>query len=80
MVGVNDQLTKILYNQDQKNPTKGMQYAVKFFNSHQNEIEAITNLLADELSKEVYLSAIRYRQPLSRVKKWNISMHLQMKF
>ena len=62
MVGVNDQLTKILYTQDQKNPTKGMQYAVKFFNSHQKEVEAVTNLLADQLSKEVYQAAIRYRQ------------------
>ena len=62
MLGVNDQLTKVLYKQDQKNPTKAMQYATKFFNAHQKEIESITNLLADQQSKEVYQAAIRYRQ------------------
>ena len=40
MVGVNDQLTKILYTNDQKNPTKGMQNTIKFFNSHQQETDA----------------------------------------
>ena len=62
MIGVNDQLTKILYTGDQKNPTKGMQNAVKFFNAHQKETDAVMNLLADQKSKDVYQSAIRYRQ------------------
>lgn len=61
-LGVNDWLTRILYRQDRKEPTKGMQYAEKYFSEHQKEVDAIALLLADDLSKKVYYDAIRYRK------------------
>lgn len=61
-LGVNDWLTRILYLQDRKEPTKGMQYAEKYFSEHKKEVDAIASLLADDLSREVYYDAIRYRK------------------
>ena len=61
-LGVNDYFTKILYAQDRKSPTKSMQYAEKYFAEHQNELDKISSLFADDLSREVYFSAIQYRK------------------
>lgn len=61
-LGVNDFFTRILYAQDRKNPTKSMQYATKYYSEHQKELEATASLFADNTSKEVYFSAIKYRQ------------------
>ncbi len=61
-MGVNDWLTRVLYRHDRKEPTKGMQYAEKYFSEHQKEVDAIASLLADDLSKKVYFDAIRYRK------------------
>ena len=61
-MGVNDYFTKILYAQDRKNPTKSMLYTEKYFSEHQKELDNISALFADELSKEVYFSAIQYRK------------------
>lgn len=61
-LAVNDILTRIVYKQEQKNPTKAMLYADRYFTSHQKDVEQITNLLADDFSKEVYLAAIKYRK------------------
>lgn len=61
-LGVNDYFTKILYAQDRKNPTKSMLYAEKYFSEHQKELTEISSFFADELSREVYFSAIKYRQ------------------
>jgi len=61
-LGVNDLLTRILYSQDRKEPTRGMQNAKKYFDKHQKDIEAIASLLADDLSREIYFSAIKYRK------------------
>ncbi len=61
-LGVNDWFTRILYAQDRKNPTKGMQNAEKFFEQHKEDIEKISGLLADDLSREVFFGAIRYRK------------------
>ena len=61
-LAVNDILTKIVYNQEQKNPTKAMLYADQYFTAHQNDVEQIANLLADDFSREVYLAAIKYRK------------------
>lgn len=60
-LGVNDCFTKILYSQDRKNPTKSMLYAEKYFAEHQKELEELASLFADDFSKEVYFSAIKYR-------------------
>lgn len=60
-LGVNDLFTRILYAQDRKEPTKGMQNAEKYFGTHQKETEAVAALLADDLSRKVYFDAIRYR-------------------
>jgi len=61
-LGVNDCFTRILYAQDRKAPTEGMLTAQEYFNLRQKDIEQISSLLADDLSREVYLSAIKYRQ------------------
>jgi len=61
-LAVNDILTRIVYKQEQKNPTKAMLYADRYFTAHQKDVEQITNLLEDEFSKEVYLAAIKYRK------------------
>lgn len=61
-LGVNDWLTHIIYREHQKNPTKSMQYAEKYFAAHKKETDAITALLADEQSKEIYQAAITYRK------------------
>jgi len=61
-LAVNDILTRIVYKQEQKNPTKAMLYADRYFTAHQKDVEQITNLLADEFSREVYLAAIKYRK------------------
>lgn len=61
-LGVNDALTVIMYAQDRKNPSQGMQNAENYFNSHQKDTEAVASLFADDLSREVYFSAIKYRK------------------
>jgi len=61
-LGVNDCFTRILYAQDRRTPTEGMLYAKKYFDIHQKDIDLISSLLADDLSREVYLSAIKYRK------------------
>lgn len=61
-LGANDLLTRILYAEERKEPTKGMEYAKKYFETHQADIDFISGLLADDLSKQVYHAAIRYRQ------------------
>ena len=61
-LGVNDCFTKILYANDRKNPTKGMLYAEKYFSEHQKELDEISTLFSDDLSREVYFSAINYRK------------------
>lgn len=61
-LGVNDLLTRILYAQDRKEPTKSMLYAEKYFGAHQKELDAVAALLADDLSRKVYFDAIRYRK------------------
>lgn len=61
-LGLNDVLTRILYAQDRKEPTKGMLYAEKYFSEHKTEVEAIASLLSDDTSREVYLAAIQYRK------------------
>jgi len=62
LLGVNNLLTCIVYAQDRKTPTPGMQNAKKYFSEHQKDIDAVVALLADDLSKQVYLDVIRYRQ------------------
>lgn len=62
VLGANDLLTGILYAQDRKTPTPGMQNAKNYFKAHQKDLEAVAALFADDLSKEVYFDAIRYRQ------------------
>lgn len=61
-LGVNDLLTRILYSQDRKEPTPGMKNAEKYFDKHQKETQVIASLLADDLSREIYFSAINYRK------------------
>lgn len=61
-LGVNDLLTRIMYAKERKEPTKGMLYAEKYFTEHQKDAEAVAALFADDLSREVYFSAIRYRK------------------
>ena len=60
-MGVNDCFTKIIYAQDRKNPTKSMQYAQKYFAEHQKKTAEIASLFADDFSREVYFSVIKYR-------------------
>ena len=62
VLSVNDWLTRIVYLQDRKEPTESMQYAEKYFSSHQKEVEAIASLLADDMSRQVYYDAIKYRK------------------
>ncbi len=62
LLGVNDVLTRIIYSQDRKHPTQGMQNAKKYFAEHQKEVEAVASLLADDLSRDVYYRAITYRK------------------
>lgn len=61
-LGVNDLFTRIIYAQDRKHPTIGMLNAEKYFGTHQKQLDAIEALLADDVSREVYHAAIRYRQ------------------
>ena len=61
VLGVNDLLTSIVYSQDRKVPTLSMQNAEKYFVKHQKDVEFIASLLSDDLSREVYFSAIKYR-------------------
>ena len=61
-LGLNDLLTRILYAQDRKEPTAGMLFAEKYFSEHQKDVEEISAMLADDFSREVYLSAIQYRK------------------
>lgn len=60
-MGVNDCFTKIIYAQDRKNPTKSMLYAQKYFAEHQKKTAEIASLFADDFSREVYFSVIKYR-------------------
>ncbi len=60
-LGINDIMTRILYTQDRKEPTRGMTNAEKYFAEHKKDIDRIAGLLADNLSKEVYYDAIAYR-------------------
>lgn len=61
-LGVNDLFTRILYANDRKTPTKSMLYAEKYFSEHQKELDAVSSLFADELSREVFFAAIQYRK------------------
>ncbi len=61
LLGINDFFTKIVYAQDRKTPTKSMLYAQKYYNAHKKETEDVTSFLADELSRQVYQAAIKYR-------------------
>ena len=60
-LGVNDLLTRILYSQERKSPTKGMQNTEKFLSERQKELTETANLFADDLSKEIYFSVMKYR-------------------
>ena len=60
-MGVNDLFTRIIYREHQKHPSRSMRQAEKYFATHQKETAAITGLLADDLSKEVYRAIIKYR-------------------
>ena len=62
VLGVNDLLTGILYSHDRKEPTLSMQNAEKYFDKHQKDTDIIASLLADDLSREIYFSAIKYRK------------------
>ena len=61
-LGINDLLTRLMYRQDRKEPTKGMLYAKKYFGEHQKELAETAALFADDASREVYYSAIAYRK------------------
>lgn len=61
-LGVNDLLTYILYRQDRKHQSKTMEIAKNYFSAHAKELDAVCDLLADDFSKQVYQSAILYRQ------------------
>lgn len=61
-LGVNDLLTRILYTQERKEPTKGMLHAEKYFTEHQKELDSVVALFADDLSREIYYAAISYRK------------------
>lgn len=60
-LGLNDLFTRVMYAQERKEPSKGMQNAEKYYAAHQKELEEVAALFADDLSREVYFSAIRYR-------------------
>jgi len=62
VLGINDILTRILYIQERKAPTAGMQNAESYFNTHKKNLAQVAELFADNLSREVYFDAIRYRQ------------------
>ena len=61
-LGINDLLTRILYAEERKNPTKGMKNAEKYFSEHEEDLKAVASLLADDLSRKVYFDAIKYRK------------------
>lgn len=61
-LGVNDWFTRILYAQERKTPTKGMISAENFFEQNKKVLEETAALFADDLSREVYFAAIRYRK------------------
>lgn len=61
-IGLNDYFTKILYSEDRKKPTKSMLYAEKYFAEHQKDLEEISSLFSDDVSRDVFFSAIKYRQ------------------
>jgi len=61
-LGINDFFTRILYANDRKNPTESMLEAERYFSSHQKELEQVAALFADDLSKEVYFAAIKFRK------------------
>lgn len=61
-MGLNDYFTKILYFEDRKKPTKSMLYAEKYFTEHQKDLEEISSLFSDDVSRDVFFSAIKYRQ------------------
>lgn len=61
-LGINDLLTRLMYVQDRKEPTKGMLYAEKYFTDHKKELDSVAELLADDLSREVYFAAVNYRK------------------
>lgn len=60
-LGINDLLTRILYAEDRKNPTKAMKNTEKYFTEHKEEVSSVSALLADDFSRDVYLSIIKYR-------------------
>jgi len=60
-LGVNDLLTRILYSQERKSPTRSMQNTEKFLIERQKELTETANLFADDLSREIYFSAMKYR-------------------
>ena len=49
-LGFNDLLTRILYAQDRKEPTKSMLYAEKYFSGHKKDLDFIAGLFADDFS------------------------------
>ncbi len=61
-LGVNDLFTRILYAKDRKEPTKDMQEAEAFFTAHKQELNDVAALFADELSREVYFGAVKFRK------------------
>lgn len=61
-MGLNDYFTKILYFEDRKKTTKSMLYAEKYFTEHQKDLEEISSLFSDDISRDVFFSAIKYRQ------------------
>lgn len=60
-LGVNDLLTRVLYAQERKNPTRGMQNTEKFLIGQQQQLSETAALFADDLSREIYFSAMKYR-------------------
>lgn len=60
-LGVNDLFTRILYSQDRKEPTAGMQNAASYFSTHKEELNRIASLFADDISRSIYFSAVTYR-------------------
>jgi hypothetical protein len=61
-LGVNDLFTKIIYAQDRKEPTKGMQNAEKYFSEHTEDLNKVASLFADDYSREIYFATINYRK------------------
>lgn len=60
-LGVNDLFTRILYAEERKNPTAGMQNAANYFSTHKEEVNLTASLFADDISRKVYFDAIAYR-------------------